>query len=289
MDSPDNLRVTELLALSELRLQLAFSNGEHGVVDLSGELHADEYRTPKDQHNFAAASLDPSGRTVVWPTGENIPARILLDLMRFQLKEARVRNHSDFWLHAATADTTAETVRAVEQSYLDYWIYAATTPMNGRKVKSTAAARELCALGAMCLERNHPMPERLRIYLGAALRACAEGVKPDVALNLKRSPGKYPDPLGQESRDERIAEQIAWLRATKQCRLPAARELAARKTGLDLRRIEQIWTNYKPTRKEWRVVLANVELSHLSIKRTLSEAERERVHVLLTLLAAEIK
>jgi hypothetical protein len=212
-----------------------------------------------------------------------VEPEVLLRLLREQSE------FWDFWTRAASTDTTAETIRTVERDYLDGWIQAATTPLGERKVTSPAAARELCALACMCLERGHPMPEKLRAYMASAMRACAEGKPADEALNLKRRKGRYPDPMAQEARDKDIAMRIAWLMVQNGFGVAKAKELAAAGIGCEVRRIEQIWDKHKPTSEQLEIIRAEVELLRLMLKRPPSKADNERMGALLRIVRPEIK
>lgn len=155
---------------------------------------------------------------------------------------------------------TAMLMAEVEAHYLDEWLRLATTPRPGRKTTSAKAARELCAVACVCLERNHPLPPALSAHLAQALRHGAEGRSVERALGLKRGAGqaKDEDPTNVAQHERGIAVWIFGKWNREGLSEAQAKESACSKFGLDTRRIEQIWQRYKPSKagldamKEWK-------------------------------------
>lgn len=185
------------------------------------------------------------------------------------------------WLRGVAVPTSL-LMAIVEGQYLDEWMQLATQPREGRKTTSAKAARELCAVAAVCLVRNHPMPDVVRLHIAKALKAVAEGKSADVALGVKRGVGqaKKDDPMNQLQRERIIAGFIRHLVSIHHLTVPDAKERACEQFGrsdapggggnenpLDMRTVELYWAKHRGT-------LDNPPLSldeHREIYRSLSE------------------
>jgi len=145
---------------------------------------------------------------------------------------------------------TAMLMAEVEDNYLDEWRRLATEPRKGKKTTSVKAARELCAVACVCLERNHPLPPALRAHLAQALRHGAEGRSVDRSLGLKRGAGqaKAEDPMDVEQHEREIAVWIFGRWNREGLSEAQAKESACTEFGLDTRRVEQIWQRHKPSK-----------------------------------------
>jgi hypothetical protein len=152
------------------------------------------------------------------------------------------------FIEGYAADVTPQLLALIEREYLPLWITAATTPRPGHKTTSVKAARELSALAALCLERGQPIPRALRQYLARAHRAIAEGQPADKALRLRRTAGQKPadDPLDRAERERSIVGQMAVLVA-RGVSVPAAKERACERYGIDTRTADRYWKEHGPT------------------------------------------
>jgi hypothetical protein len=65
-------------------LELTFSNGEVGIVDLSDELTGQLFEPLRDLSEFRKVRVEPDLSTIVWPNGADIAPEFLLDLMHEQ-------------------------------------------------------------------------------------------------------------------------------------------------------------------------------------------------------------
>lgn len=142
---------------------------------------------------------------------------------------------------------TAMLMKVVESNYLDDWTRLAMIPRDGKKTTSVRANRELCAVAWLCLERNYPMPDALRIHLAQAFRAGAEGKSMDDALGLKRKRGqsKDDDPLDQRQKERMIAWFMKNLIEIDDLSESEAKERACESYKLDTRTIEIYWALHK--------------------------------------------
>jgi DNA-binding XRE family transcriptional regulator len=64
--------VTQLQHLGEYRMQLQFSDGTEGSVDLRALVDEDPLRSLRNLEMFAQAFVDEGGGTVAWPSGLDI-------------------------------------------------------------------------------------------------------------------------------------------------------------------------------------------------------------------------
>ncbi len=160
-----------------------------------------------------------------------------------------------------SADVTPQLLALVEREYLPLWIMAATTPQPGTKTASSKAARELCGLAALCLERQQPMPDALRLYLARAMRESAAGGDADKALGTRRGAGqgKDDDPLDRIATEQTIAGEIAVLAAGMPIpaakAIPAAKEIVCERHSTanrtaDMRKIERYWEKHRPSEED---------------------------------------
>ena len=69
--------VTAAKVLRPYVLELAFSDGTHGEVDLESELHGEVYEPLRDPAYFALGELDAVIGTVVWPNGADFSPEFL--------------------------------------------------------------------------------------------------------------------------------------------------------------------------------------------------------------------
>jgi hypothetical protein len=73
-----NPRVKKVTATNDYRLELAFSDGDHGVFDCRPLLDFGVFRELRDISYFKQARVD--GGTVVWPHDQDIcPDTLFLD------------------------------------------------------------------------------------------------------------------------------------------------------------------------------------------------------------------
>ncbi len=73
-----NPRVSEVTATDDYKLQLVFTNGEHGIYDCSGLLDFGVFEELKDKNYFRQAR--PRHGTVAWPHEQDIcPDTLYLD------------------------------------------------------------------------------------------------------------------------------------------------------------------------------------------------------------------
>ena len=82
------LHTTSVKVVPPYSLQLAFNNGEQGLVDLSDELWGDVF-TPlkiknKQQNAFSTAYQHPVMQTVAWENGADLAPEFLLALLKHQ-------------------------------------------------------------------------------------------------------------------------------------------------------------------------------------------------------------
>ncbi|HEX3067856.1 MAG TPA: DUF2442 domain-containing protein [Thermoanaerobaculia bacterium] len=59
------------------RFELAFSDGRHGVVDLTGELNGPVFEPLRDPEFMARGALDAEARTLAWPNGADVAPEYL--------------------------------------------------------------------------------------------------------------------------------------------------------------------------------------------------------------------
>lgn len=151
-------------------------------------------------------------------------------------------------------------MQVVEAGYLDEWLRLATMPRDGTKTTSAKAARELCAVASVCLARNHPMPDVVRLYLASALKAGAEGRSVDAALKLgsrklRKPDGTSKDPMDVVKREQAIAGFVLRMAALHDLPVPKAKELACTEFAepggtLDISTVEKILRRYGLGRDE---------------------------------------
>ncbi len=78
------LHVLGAKALPNHRLQVRFSNGQEGVVDLSQELTGPIFGAMQDEGLFAQVAIHSLFHTVTWPNGADLAPEFLLDLLQHQ-------------------------------------------------------------------------------------------------------------------------------------------------------------------------------------------------------------
>ena len=65
-------------------LELRFSNGQAGIVNLADELHGPVFGPLCHRGRFSEAELHPLFHTVTWPNGADLAPEYLLDLLQRQ-------------------------------------------------------------------------------------------------------------------------------------------------------------------------------------------------------------
>ena len=73
--------VTAVRYISGYVLELTFSDGTKGEVDLSGELYGRLFEPLKDVNEFSKVRVDPDLSTIVWPNGADLAPDTLYDLV----------------------------------------------------------------------------------------------------------------------------------------------------------------------------------------------------------------
>jgi hypothetical protein len=172
------------------------------------------------------------------------------------------------FIEGYSADVTPQLLALIEREYLPLWITAATTPRPGTKTKSSRAARELCSVAALCLEREQQMPVALRLYLARAMREIAEGGDADKALGTRRGAGQgsHDDPLDRIAKEQAIAGEIAVLVAAGMT-IPAAKEIVCERHSTanrtaDMRKIERYWKKHRPSEKDLAEIRHRMSYRH---------------------------
>ncbi len=84
--------VTAVRYLSAYSLELTFSDGATGVVDLSGELYGRFFEPLKDVNEFRKVRVEPDLSTIVWPNCADIAPDYLYQLMQAQEHAMEVGN-----------------------------------------------------------------------------------------------------------------------------------------------------------------------------------------------------
>ena len=76
--------VTSVRYISGYVVELTFSDGAKGEVDLSGELYGRLFEPLKDLNEFRKVRVEPDLSTIVWPNGADIAPDYLYELMQAQ-------------------------------------------------------------------------------------------------------------------------------------------------------------------------------------------------------------
>jgi len=63
--------------LSEYKIQVQFSDGFEGVIDLKNELWGEVFEPLQDINIFRAFEVDPELSTIVWSTGADLAPEFL--------------------------------------------------------------------------------------------------------------------------------------------------------------------------------------------------------------------
>lgn len=71
------LSVTSAKYVSEYKLQLVFSDGKSGIVDLEGALWGSVFESLKDLERFKAFKIDDVLETVAWTNGADLAPEFL--------------------------------------------------------------------------------------------------------------------------------------------------------------------------------------------------------------------
>jgi Protein of unknown function (DUF2442) len=76
--------ITAVRYLSGYTLELTFSDGARGEVDLSGELYGRLFEPLRDVNEFRNVRVEPDLSTIVWSNGADLAPDYLYDLMQSQ-------------------------------------------------------------------------------------------------------------------------------------------------------------------------------------------------------------
>jgi len=76
--------VTSVRYISGYRLEVTFSDGTKGEVDLSGELYGRLFEPLKDINEFRKVRVENDLSTIVWPNGADLAPDYLYELMQVQ-------------------------------------------------------------------------------------------------------------------------------------------------------------------------------------------------------------
>jgi hypothetical protein len=79
-------RVVVVTALKGYRLDIEFSDGTRGIVDLADRLFGPVFEPLKDEKAFAAVAVDEFG-AVVWPNGADLAPDALYERLKGQPAE----------------------------------------------------------------------------------------------------------------------------------------------------------------------------------------------------------
>ncbi len=66
------LHVIDAKYLDEYKIEVSFSNGRHGIADLSDALRGGVFEPLKDKSFFASFKLDQELETIVWENGADL-------------------------------------------------------------------------------------------------------------------------------------------------------------------------------------------------------------------------
>jgi hypothetical protein len=80
-----NPRITGARAVGAFRLALEFTDGSHGVVDLTPWIsgRGGVFEPLQDRAYFARVQVDTEAGTVVWPNGADLDPDMLYEAARF--------------------------------------------------------------------------------------------------------------------------------------------------------------------------------------------------------------
>ena len=59
------------------KIELSFSDGTRGIIDLENELWGEVFEPLKDLRQFREFVVDPELKTLVWPTGADLAPEFL--------------------------------------------------------------------------------------------------------------------------------------------------------------------------------------------------------------------
>jgi len=80
-----NPRVKEVSALDNYKLQIVFTNGDHGIYDCSDLLDFGIFKELQDKNYFNQVKVD--GDTISWPHGQDVcPDTVYLDSVKEDVK-----------------------------------------------------------------------------------------------------------------------------------------------------------------------------------------------------------
>ena len=71
------LHVTDAKYIGEYRIEVVFSNGRHGIADLSSALRGPVFEPLKDTSLFAQMRVDKELETIAWPNGADLAPEYL--------------------------------------------------------------------------------------------------------------------------------------------------------------------------------------------------------------------
>lgn len=59
------------------KIEVSFSDGKCGIIDLENELWGEVFEPLKDLRQFQEFTVDPELKTIVWPTGADLAPEFL--------------------------------------------------------------------------------------------------------------------------------------------------------------------------------------------------------------------
>ena len=74
--------VSAVRVLRPYVLEVAFTDGVQGYVDVEPYLHGDIFAPLRNPPQFAEATVDPGAGTVVWPNGADLSPEFLYETAR---------------------------------------------------------------------------------------------------------------------------------------------------------------------------------------------------------------
>ena len=70
-------RLINAVYMGGYRIEVTFSDGTHGIVDMEKELWGEVFEPLKDLAQFKKFVLDEELKTIVWPTGADLAPEFL--------------------------------------------------------------------------------------------------------------------------------------------------------------------------------------------------------------------
>ncbi|NHZ72326.1 MAG: DUF2442 domain-containing protein [Aquificales bacterium] len=74
------LHIETVQYLGDYKLELAFNDGVHSIVDLSEELYGSVFDPLKDKSLFQQVTVNPETQTIEWPNGADFAPEFLYAL-----------------------------------------------------------------------------------------------------------------------------------------------------------------------------------------------------------------